>query len=649
MWGVMAMKLPAQSYAPPHAAPPDESTRRQIEAQTQELARAIDLLRRSSGPTVRHVPDIAICLKAAVWIVRHNEFYARDSAKWTLAVLEMGLAQAKQIAAGSSPTQLTSGVYGYVSRVDSSVQPYAVTLPESPSGPITRLDVVLHGRDVSLTEVKFIYQHRAPKLTLNDQQYVHLEVYGRGNNAYRWAGETDVFEAVEDFLSRARSFPAQFAFGPRQVLRGFSMGGAGSWHLGLHHPDRWSVVGPGAGFTTTHGYIKGLPERLAPQQEACLRIYDAVAYAENASNVSVVAYGGDQDPQLQAAQNIEAKLKPLAIPMTLLVAPGLAHAFPLEWQRKAEVEYNKHVGVNERSLDPRHVRFVTYTTRYDDCAWVRVQRLIRHYERTLVDAQRTAQGFRARTENVQGLQLLLPYGWSRAQVHIEIDQQALDLMPIHEGNHLAVRLERDGATWRRAQPAIGRSPGQLSKVHGLQGPIDDAFMAPFLCVRGTGAPWHEAVRNYIDKDLQRFRQEWDRFMRGELPIKNDTDISADDVATKHLVLFGDPSSNSILAKVLPKLPVKWTRESIEINGHRCSAAEHVPVLIAPNPLYPTRYVVVNSGHTFHAPEFLGTNAQLYPRLGDYGLLKLTPTEKEPLAVDVVTAGLFTEEWQEPGP
>ena len=46
------------------------------------------------------------------------------------------------------------------------------------------------------------------------------------------------------------------------VLRGFSMGGAGTWHIGLHRPDRWCVIGPGAGFTRTHGYVAGLPEKL---------------------------------------------------------------------------------------------------------------------------------------------------------------------------------------------------------------------------------------------------------------------------------------------------------------------------------------------------------------------------------------------------
>ena len=56
-------------------------------------------------------------------------------------------------------------------------------------------------------------------------------------------------------------------------------------------------------------------------------------------------------------------------------------------------------------------------------------------------------------------------------------------------------------------------------------------------------------------------------------------------------------------------------------------------------------MVLNSGHTFHAADFQGTNALLYPRLGDYAILKLAPTDKDPLAVEVATAGLFDDFWQ----
>jgi hypothetical protein len=186
---------------------------------------------------------------------------------------------------------------------------------------------------------------------------------------------------------------------------------------------------------------------------------------------------------------------------------------------------------------------------------------------------------------------------------------------------------------------------QLHKRHNLQGPIDDAFMTSFLCVRGTGKAWNEPVQHYADAELKRFQEEWSKYLRGELPVKDDIDVTPDDLASKNLILFGDPGSNSLIAQVLPGLPLRWNRLEVGLADTGVRGLDHVPVLIYPSPLNQERYVVLNSGHTFHARDFQGTNALLYPRLGDYAVLKTTGTEKDPTAAEVVTAGLFDDSWQ----
>jgi len=73
-----------------------------------------------------------------------------------------------------------------------------VIVPDSydPKKPV-RLDVILHGRGDTITEVSFLAGHQSDKPVPSDQNYIELEVFGRTNNAYRWGGETDVFEAME--------------------------------------------------------------------------------------------------------------------------------------------------------------------------------------------------------------------------------------------------------------------------------------------------------------------------------------------------------------------------------------------------------------------------------------------------------------------
>jgi hypothetical protein len=112
-------------------------------------------------------------------------------------------------------------------------------------------------------------------------------------------------------------------------------------------------------------------------------------------------------------------------------------------------------------------------------------------------------------------------------------------------------------------------------------------------------------------------------------------------------LFGDPQSNPAIAKLLPHLPITWTKEKLVVNGVEYDPKAHVPVLIYPSPGTTAGYVVINSGHTFKEADLKGTNALLYPRLGDWAVIKPTPTAKDPAAYEVVAAGLFDENWQFP--
>jgi hypothetical protein len=181
------------------------------------------------------------------------------------------------------------------------------------------------------------------------------------------------------------------------------------------------------------------------------------------------------------------------------------------------------------------------------------------------------------------------------------------------------------------------APAGLRKVHGLQGPIDDAFMDGFLCVRPTGEPWNRVTQEWAVKTLDVFSANFAKWLRGDVRVKDDRAVTASDIADYNLILFGDPGSNSVMARVLGDLPIRWTKSTIDVAGRTFSAAEHVPVLVYPNPLNSKHYVVFNSGHTFGDEDFRGTNAWLYPRLADYSVVKANG--------EVAWSAFFDERWR----
>jgi hypothetical protein len=637
--------VPMDRFRPAGNKPyqPTDAEKQQIAAKTDQLGAMIKALKNQADDAL--LADVEIYHSAARWIMEFpDEFFNQASVASTLAVLDEGLERARLMQQGKTPWVTAKGrvSLGYRSAVDGSVQPYRVIVPESYDGSRrVPLCVNLHGRAVTTYEVNFLRAtSRPPANTVPppDPNWIQLDVYGRGNNTYQWPGETDVFEAIQSVQSRYQIDPKRIA------LKGFSMGGAGVWHIGLHYPDRWASIEAGAGDTRSQRYA--VHEQLAPHQQAMTRIFDYMfEWALNAANTPFVAYVGEIDGGF--SKHIAAKEQLVregihfqgelfqgytgveAPAIQFLVAPRTPHRTPPEYRALLDAFDRKYVEIGRRS--PNRVRFVTYTTRYNQAHWVTVDGLGRHYERADVDARRTDD--RARydiaTHNVTHL-ILRETEHARS---IAIDGQKLE---VKAGPRIS--LLKFGGRW---QVSAADEAG-LRKKHGLQGPIDDAFFGPFLVVRPTGTPWNQAAHDQSLRMLDAFGRRYKLAYRGHVPVKDDNDVTAADLAKYNVVLFGDPGSNGWLGKLNGKLPLSWTRESVAFGTHRFPSAESVPALIYPNPMSPAKYVVVNSGLTADWQDWAGDHPT--PQLGDFAVLKIREGAEEPA---VALAGIFDEAWKLP--
>lgn len=626
------------------AQSPTDAQRAAIVDKLSQLRAAVADLKRDRGD-LRPVADVEVYAKAAEWILRHGEFYRPEYADRALAALQTGLQRAGQLAAGNSPWLHQPGmtVRGYYSGVDGSVQPYALTLPAGVAdhpGKRWPLYVKLHGRAEQMNEVDFIHRYDGKPLP-EGQDWIQLDVFGRMNNAYRFAGETDVFEAMADVSRTAR------VDSRRITLWGFSMGGAGAWHLGLHHPSKWSSVGAGAGFVDFYNYQKR-SEPLPPYQHKTLGIYDALEYALNAFNVPFCTYGGELDPQLAASTAMVAAAQKLDVPIKLLIGPGTGHTFHPDSFAEFMAFHREHSEKGRPAYPGREeIRFTTRTVKYNECEWLSIEEMIAQYEPAVVTSRFNSEtgNLEIQTENVAALQLQRDIA-----SYVEIDGTVLPLATAAGGLLPGVYYEKGDKGWQLLDYEASRNFMRNSdgrKRRDLQGPIDDAFMQPFVCVRGTGRPWSAEHDAWARWTLERFEREFDKWMRGQVPIVDDSALGEALIAEKNLVLFGDPGSNSVLARILQDLPVQWDREGFEIGGRHYDHAGHGLALIYPNPLNPRRYVVLNSGHTFHEADFKASNAWLFPRLGDAAVQKFERKPDGSFAESVVWAELFDGSWRLP--
>ena len=632
--------------------------RAELEAGLKELRVKIDDLRKRNNAKINELlPDIEIFHKAVNDALVYQEFFDPKEVEYAPKLIAAGLERAASLAKGESPWTSQTGlvVRGFISKLDGSIQPYGLVVPDSynhSSGYEHRCDIWLHGRGETLSELNFLKDRLTNVGTISPRDVVVLHPYGRYSNAFKFAGEVDVFEALAS-TQRRYTIDAQ-----QVAMRGFSMGGAGAWHLAVHHPDRWFAANPGAGFSETPDFLRTFQKQdLKPLwwEKTLWQWYDCPPWVNNLRGLPTVAYSGELDSQKQAADIMEAAMQAAGMQLRHIVAPDTKHAYTPE--AKEEVDRRLKALQQFAGEDgDMSATFTTLTLRYPRHTFVTIDELEEHWKPGSIEIDMNGEvrfstkGITAFTVDSQpgyyvdqeGLEVIVNEGLPGAPVDdLSSEEYSLGTVPALSDRSLKFSVHKIGDRWH-----LGPRTNEigLRKKHGLTGPIDDAFMDSFLFVAPTGKAWNELPGQWSTSELTRAKEHWRRHFRGLARVKNDSQITPDDIAKHNLVLWGDPGSNAVLAQIAAKLPIKWTAEQIQVGGTSFSANQHAVVGIYPNPLNPKKYVVLNSSFTFREFAYLN-NARQVPMLPDWAVVDLSTPPNSVWPGKIVAADFFDERWQ----
>lgn len=651
---------------PPGVVIPDD-LRKSLTDETARLGAAIASVRTEleakKSPALLYLPDVMIFLKATDWALRYDEFFDVKQTDWAAQQLKDGFARLESLRKGETPWLAQTGLVprGYISKIDGSVQPFGLVMPDSFQKNLPyrwRLDCWFHGRGEKLTELDFIHQRQTSPGEFTPQDTIVLHPYGRYCNGSRFAGETDFFEAL-DTVKRDYRIDED-----RIVVRGFSLGGAACWHIATHHAWQWCAANPGAGFSETEQFLNFFQgEKLKPYdwERKLWNLYDATAVAGNLFNCPTVAYSGENDKQKQAADLMAEALKKEGAELTHIIGPKTAHSY--EKGAKTEVARRIDTLAARGRLNSQFKTHVLYTLRDNQFGIGTVDGLTEHWQPGKLMASMLRIGYVSiRSQNVSAVSLDVPPGvlmptisfrpnQAPAVEKVRVTFNSFDDPPGTEGQVLSpasprsdgsfvAHFHKEGEKW-----VAGPLPNDdLRKKHGLQGPVDDAFMDSFIFVRPTGTAANEKAGAWAKAEMERAIEHWRRHFRGDSRVKDDTAVTDTDIASANLVLWGDPSSNTLMAKVAPKLPITWTGSEIKAGAKTFPAADHALICIYPNPLNPERYVVLNSSFTFREYDYLN-NARQTPKLPDWAVidLKTPPNSRYPGAIPA--ADFFGERWE----
>ncbi|MEI7732229.1 MAG: prolyl oligopeptidase family serine peptidase [Verrucomicrobiota bacterium] len=611
----------------------------------QSLEQTLRSLETAAKPMERAplYADVAVLLKAVRYALLHGEFYAPKDVDKAKELLQLAQSRLTELKANQPSWTKQTGTLarGFISSLDGSPQPIGLEIPPDLdwSKPVP-LAVWLHGRGDKATDMHFIADRLHKSGAFQPGGCIILHPFGRQCLGFQLAGETDILEAIEAVKRRYRIDEK------RILLAGFSMGGAGAWHAGAHYADQWCALHAGAGFVDVRRFLKLTPTNLPPEYVQTLwGQYDVPDYVRNLFNIPVLAYSGEVDGQKLAGDIMAAAYQAEGQTLKHLIGPGMGHKYHPEVQKEILTWAHERLQQGQPKYLPS-VHWQGRTLKYPNMFWLTVNGLQTHWEDSRVDAtwdgsklNVTAKNISRLAINATALQATLP-----ASLTVNIQGQNLNVLPpilVKKNGQWWLELEfKDGRWVAGAQPA----PGTLRKIPDLQGPIDDAFMSPFVVVAPDKRSVSAVREAFYQRELAYTIRRWREIFRGDLPVKKVSELTAEDLNTKNLILFGDPESNSKMAELLPQTPLGWKPGEVKIGSKAWTGESMVLVAIYPNPRQPNRYMVLNSGPTIREKSDPNNSLQT-PQLPDWAVLdvRTPPTDSTPAAIQ--DTGFFNETWR----
>jgi pimeloyl-ACP methyl ester carboxylesterase len=491
-------------------------------------------------------------------------------------------------------TLMQSRKVTFISGIDGSVQYYGLVPAQEP-GVGKALILTPHGAGV-----EGIGQADAfgPKTWANIVGPTNRRPFG-----FDWEdwGEEDAMEVLAHAQRELATDPLQ------TYLSGHSMGGHGTWHLGVNYPDRFAVIGPSAGWVSFFSYA-GSPRNKPtnPVEELFFRAMngsDTLALKRNFLMPKVYILHGDKDDNVPVteARTMKEQLEGIGVKFDYHEQPGAGHWWDddggtpgtgcVDWPPMMKLFQDTRI---PKPGDVQKVEFHSVDPgRSGTCHWVRIEAQNVPLALSSVNLERAPGRVKGKTENVSRL-TILPEGvdWGGRIFVAELDGQTASA-PLEGIKGKGLRFELLDGKWVYSGPAEPKP--EPVKRHLFK----SAFRNGAVLVYGThGTPeenaWALAKARF---DAEQF---WYRG-NGAFQVMGDDDAVLKLIYPPYahpfqgnLVLYGNADTNSAYNDLLKGCPFRVAKGRIQV-GDRTEKGEGLAsIFLYPRtgPNGPSRFAMV---------------------------------------------------------
>jgi poly(3-hydroxybutyrate) depolymerase len=472
----------------------------------------------------------------------------------------------------------------FVSGIDGSVQYFAVNPQKAaPGGRRPALFVSLHGAGVEAIGQADAY---GPK-----DWGVLVAPTNRRPFGFDWEdwGRLDALEVL-DLAQR------EFGTDPRRTyLTGHSMGGHGTWHLGVTFPDRFAAIAPSAGWVSMWSYAGARraesPSPVLDLLQRAMNASDTLALVRNTKAHGVYVLHGDADDNVPVdqARTMRRQLGEFHADWAYYERPGAGHWWGgecVDWPPLFEF-LARHVSPERK--DVRHVEFTTANPGVSAwCHWACIEAQLKSLLFSRIDLRCDPAGrkFSGVTENVARLALDVGHLEPGKPISVELDGQKLDGIAYPE--EAAVARGQSDSTGPRLW--FARTEGKWTAINPpppghkgphRAGPFKDAFRHRVLFVYGTqGSPaenaWAYAKARY---DAESF---WYRG-NGSIDLVADKDFDPRAEPDRNVILYGHAKLNAAWKLLLGDSPILVEPGRVRVGDREVTGEDLACLFLRPRP------------------------------------------------------------------
>jgi pimeloyl-ACP methyl ester carboxylesterase len=502
---------------------------------------------------------------------------------YVLRVLDEAEGWIESLEVGRDPFPQLRGLFqkAFYSRVDGSLQPYTVYIPQKYDGRTALpLLVLLHGSGGDQWEIpqaaanldgRSVFRGALEREPV-ESNFILCAPLARGPSGYQHLAEIDILQMLDE-VQRDYRIDAD-----RVYVTGWSMGGAGSWGLASRFPDRFAAIMP----------IAGSADTLLLENTRHIPCWYFHGLGDTEVNPGFLKVNESAYQRLGLTYYNGLRERPFVF------APDTDHWVGYR-MTGSFTEIEKILSQYRRVAFPRSVTLVAPELRHNRAYWVRIDSFEHYWEPAKLTAQIDGNKVQVTSHNVSQFTLFLSRELVDMNQALEVMREGRRIFQGRPAGELHLELERAGS----------RSDG-LRKAHGLSGPLGDIYYEPFLIVFGSQSrDPEETAANRRQAEAIRLRGSRGVRFYG-IQVRSDREVTDRDIDAYHLILVGTPTSNSLVGRINSRLPIRIENGAVVFGHHRFAGDDVGLRVIYPNPLNPKKYVVVCAGVTYKGLEGLGT-------------------------------------------